>query len=120
MSNGNLIGAGIGSLLALSALLPTPTPDTQTAPIQTPAANMGSVQIIAGNGFYWLQGYFYQPGNPPQLPQVPVDAGGVVYDAAGLCIGRFENQRFVFLDADSQQCVGIPPAPNVVYSEARG
>jgi hypothetical protein len=120
--NTHLLGSALGALITATAVIPPSALAPATVEPVEPISNNGStaVEIIPGNGFYWLRGYSYAPGQPPQLPPVPVGAAGVVYDATGRCIGRFEDQRFVFLDADSQQCIGIPPAPPVVYQTAQG
>jgi hypothetical protein len=119
--NQHLLGSALGALITATAIIPPDAlaPGVSADPTPSPAA-VGMVEIVPGNGFYWLRGYSYAPGQPPQLPPVPVGAAGVVYDVAGRCIGRFEDQQFVFLDADSVQCVGIPPAPPVVYTSQRG
>ncbi|WOB45490.1 hypothetical protein HNI00_21910 [Thermoleptolyngbya oregonensis NK1-22] len=121
--NARLLGSAIGALITATAIIPpeaiAPASVELVEPVEPvePLSNNGSTQIeiIPGNGFYWLRGYSYVAGQPPQIPPVPVGAMGVVYDATGRCIGRFEQRQFVFLDADSVQCVGIPPAPPVVY-----
>ncbi len=121
--NIHLIGSALGALITAVAIIPPDTfaPEGRVSADPTPSPSaLGIIEIVPGNGFYWLRGYSYAPGQPPQLPPVPVGAAGVVYDAIGRCIGRFEDRRFVFLDADSQQCVGIPPAPPVVYQTAQG
>lgn len=115
--NVRLLGSAIGALITAAAIIPPEAIAPASVEPVEPLSNNGStqVEIIPGNGFYWLRGYSYAAGQPPQIPPVPVGAMGVVYDATGRCIGRFEQQQFVFLDADSVQCVGIPPAPPVVY-----
>lgn len=119
--NTNLIGSAIGALITTAAVVPSDAlaPGGGAAapsPSPSPAA-VEAIEIVPGNGFFWLRGYLYAPGQPPQLPPVPIGAAGVVYDAAGRCIGRFEDQQFVFIDADSIQCIGILPAPPVIYSQ---
>lgn len=119
--NTHLLGSALGALITAAAVIPPEalTPEVAADPTPSPTT-LGAVEIVPGNGFYWLRGYSYTPGQPPKIPPVPVGAAGVVYDATGRCVGRFEVQRFVFLDADPIQCIGIPPAPPIVYTSQGG
>ncbi len=108
--NLNLIGSGIGCLLAIAAALPSDVAQKAAADFAPPPPIQ--VSLEPGNTYLKLNNYRYEPQKPPvfevpagvQLPQTIV-----VFDGSGTCIGRLEaGQTFIFVDADRVQCVNVP------------
>lgn len=134
--NSNLIGAGIGTLLALSAVVPTgnaPQPTAVGSNAASTTIKQGNLTIstVPGNPWVKVEDYHYTPRVPPAIdlsawPQgLPVRA--VVRDALGSCVGRITDEsgqlQFIFVEADPPMCGGSLPGPRQQHQpivEARG
>ena len=136
--NNNLIAAGIGTLLSISAIVPAPIaespdllPSAQSA--DEGRVTVGNLQISTIPGNQWIQvtDYSYVPRIPPTLDlsgypvNMPLQA--VVWDRDGQCVGRVTDEagqlHFIFVEADPAMCSGNLPAPAPLQNptvEARG
>jgi hypothetical protein len=118
--NSNLVVAGIGSLLAILAILPGDAVrqlSSEVAPVAQ-AVERGNLTIstVPGNSWVMVRNYVYTPRFPPVLDlsgwnDLPVRI--VVRDSLNTCIGRITNEsgrlEFIFVEADPSMCNGSTP-----------
>lgn len=133
--NNHLIGAGIGTLLAVSAVIPTgntPAPTAQPASVGSSEVRQGNLTVstVPGNAWVRVEDYSYTPRVPPVIDLsawpngLPVRA--VVRDSAGTCVGRITDEsgqlQFIFVEADPPMCGGNLPGlrQQQTIVEARG